>query len=63
QNASVILEGNGFNIVTRGRVLEHGCADELVRVRLPSRKIVRARVLNSKTLQVPRQGEKYERSQ
>ena len=54
---SVIFSGNGFKIMTRGRLLENGATDDIVRVRLPSRKIVRAMVVDSKTLQLVRQGE------
>ncbi len=54
---SVVSAGNGFRIMTRGRVLEDGAADEVVRVRLPSRKIVRAMVVDSKTLRLLKQGE------
>ena len=54
---SVVSAGNGFRIMTRGRALEDGGADEVIRVRLPSRKIVRAMVVDSKTLQLVRQGE------
>ena len=54
---SVIRSGKGFRIMTRGRVLEDGAADEVIRVRLPSRKIVRAMVVDSKTLRLLRQGE------
>jgi flagella basal body P-ring formation protein FlgA len=43
--------------MTRGRLLENGGADDVVRVRLPSRKIVRAMVVDSKTLRLLRQGE------
>ncbi len=53
QHASVVVSGDGFNIMTRGRVLENGTADQLVRVRLlSSRKIVKARVVDSKTLKM-----------
>ena len=54
---SVIRSGNGFRIMMRGRVLEDGAADEVIRVRLPSRKIVRAMVVDSKTLRLIKQGE------
>jgi flagella basal body P-ring formation protein FlgA len=54
---SVVRAGNGFKIMTRGRVLEDGGADQMVRVRLPSRKIIRAMVVDSKTLQFVKQGE------
>lgn len=54
---SVIRSGNGFRIMMRGRVLEDGAADEVIRVRLPSRKIVRAMVVDSKTLRLVKQGE------
>jgi flagella basal body P-ring formation protein FlgA len=54
---SVVSAGNGFRIMTRGRLLEDGAADQMVRVRLPSRKIIRAMVVDSKTLRFVRQGE------
>ncbi len=54
---SVVCAGSGFQVLTMGRVLEDGAADEVVRVRLPSKKIVKAMVLDSKTLQMVRQGE------
>ena len=54
---SVVSVGNGFRIMTRGRALEDGGADEVIRVRLPSRKIARAMVVDSETLQLVRQGE------
>ncbi len=57
QDAAVVWDGNGFDILTKGRVLEDGCQDELVRVRLSSRKIVKARVLDSKTLRITKQGD------
>ena len=60
ESAPLVCEGNGFHIVTNGRVLEDGCADEVVRVRLPNRKIVKATVLESKTLQLVRRGERNE---
>jgi len=56
ETASVVLQGDGFCITTEGRLLENGSAGELVRVRLASRRIVRARVLDSKTLQMARKG-------
>jgi flagella basal body P-ring formation protein FlgA len=49
---SVICSGDGFQIMTRGRLLENGATDDIVRVRLPSRKIVRAMVVDSKTLRL-----------
>lgn len=52
--APVVYSGKGFKILTRGHVLEDGATDEIVRVRLPTRKIVRAVVLNSETLQLIR---------
>ena len=55
--ASVVRKGNGFQIMTQGRVLEDGGAGEIVRVRLSSRKIVRAMVLDSRTLRIVSQGE------
>jgi len=60
QETAVVWEGNGFTVMTRGRALEDGCANELVRVRLPSRKIVKAKVMDAKTLQIARQGENDE---
>jgi flagella basal body P-ring formation protein FlgA len=57
QYAAVVWEGNGFNVMTRGRVLEDGSEDEMVRVRLPSRKIVRARVVDSGKVVIANQGE------
>jgi flagella basal body P-ring formation protein FlgA len=54
---SVIHSGNGFQIMTRGRLLENGASNDIVRVRLPSRKIVHAMVIDSKTLRLVRQGE------
>lgn len=55
--ASIMWEGEGFHIMARGLVLEDGADNEIIRVRLPTRKIVKARVLDSKTLQVLRNGE------
>ena len=52
EGASVIWEGNGFRVETKGRVLEDGAANELVRVRLLSRRIVNAEVLDSGTLRI-----------
>jgi flagella basal body P-ring formation protein FlgA len=52
QTASVVWEGTGFNITTKGEILEDGCANELVRVRLSSKKIVKAVVLDAGTLQI-----------
>jgi flagella basal body P-ring formation protein FlgA len=49
---SIICSGDGFRIMTRGRLLENGATDDIVRVRLPSRKIVRAMVVDSKTLRL-----------
>ncbi len=54
---SVVCGGNGFQIMTRGRVLDNGSTNDVVRVRLSSRKIVKAVVLDSKTLKMVRQGE------
>ncbi len=56
ETASVILQGDGFCITTEGRVLENGSTGELVRVRLASRRIVQARVLDSRTLRMARKG-------
>ncbi len=61
KDASVIWKGDGFCITTIGRVLEDGSASELVRVRLGSRKIVRATVLDSDTLLIAREGDKDEK--
>ncbi len=52
--APVVYCGKGFRILTRGHVLEDGATDEIVRVRLSTRKIVRAVVLNSETLELIR---------
>lgn len=52
--APVICSGDGFQISTKGEVLEDGSNDEVVRVRLPTRKIVRALVLDSGTLLIVR---------
>ncbi|GAB4349011.1 MAG: hypothetical protein Kow0099_31890 [Candidatus Abyssubacteria bacterium] len=57
QYAAVVWEGSGFSVSTRGRVLEDGSEDEVVRVRLPSRKIVRARVVDAGTVVMASQGE------
>lgn len=56
ETASVVLQGNGFSITTSGQVLENGSTGELVRVRLASRQIVKAQVLDSKTLCIARKG-------
>ncbi len=57
---SIISAGNGFKILTRGRILEDGGPDDIVRVRLSSRKTVHAIVMDSNTLQIVRQWEQYE---
>lgn len=54
---SVVRGGSGFRIMTKGRVLENGGANDIVRVRLPSRRIIRAMVVDSRTLRIVRQGE------
>lgn len=60
--ASLIWDGDGFSIMTKARLLEDGCADQVVRVRLPTRKILKAKVLDSKTLRILREGERDETS-
>ncbi len=60
--ASLIWDGDGFSIMTKARLLEDGCADQIVRVRLPTRKILKARVLDSKTLRIQKEGEGNETS-
>jgi flagella basal body P-ring formation protein FlgA len=61
EDTPVMWEGTGFHIETNGRVLEDGCANELVRVRLSSRKIVNAEVLDSGTLRIVQQEEQDEK--
>jgi flagella basal body P-ring formation protein FlgA len=51
---SITRSGNGFRVIIRGRLLDDGSAGDVVRVRLPSRKLVRAIVIDSKTLRVVR---------
>ncbi|MBI5117403.1 flagellar basal body P-ring formation protein FlgA [Candidatus Poribacteria bacterium] len=62
KEVSVTWMGDGFSIATTGRVLEDGRANELVRVRLASKKIVKATVLDSNTLMIAKEGENDERS-
>jgi flagella basal body P-ring formation protein FlgA len=50
--APVVWEGNGFHIMTRGRVLDEGRREDIVRVRLPTRKIMRAVVLDADALKL-----------
>jgi flagella basal body P-ring formation protein FlgA len=57
ERMTVVLAGNGFQILTMGRALEDGATDEIVRVRLQSRKIVKAVVVDSKMLHMIAQGE------
>jgi flagella basal body P-ring formation protein FlgA len=52
ETASIIWEGAGFTVVTQGKVLDDGRPDETVRVRLVSKKIVKAVVMESGMLQV-----------
>ncbi|RJP26165.1 MAG: flagella basal body P-ring formation protein FlgA [Candidatus Abyssobacteria bacterium SURF_5] len=52
ETASLVWGGNGFNIVTKGRVLDAGRVNDIIRVRLPSKKVVRARVTDSGVLEV-----------
>jgi flagella basal body P-ring formation protein FlgA len=55
--ASVVCEGDNFSISTRARVLDDGCEDEIVRVRLATRKTVKAVVIDSNTLHFVEQGD------
>jgi flagella basal body P-ring formation protein FlgA len=52
ETASIIWDGAGFIVVMQGKVLDDGRPGETVRVRLTSKKIVRADVMESGTLQV-----------
>jgi len=47
-----IYGGRGFRIMTTGEILEDGSANTIVSVRLPTKKIVKAVVLDSKTLRI-----------
>ena len=49
---SAIYGGRGFKIMTKGEILEDGSANTIVSVRLPTKKIVKAEVLDSKTLRI-----------
>ena len=61
EDISLMWEGTGFHIKTKGRILEDGRANELVRVRLSSRKIVNAEVLDSGMLRIVQQEEEDEK--
>jgi len=52
ETASLLWAGAGFNIVTKGLVLDNGRASEVVRVRLSSKKIVKALVTDSGLLEI-----------
>lgn len=52
QTAPAILNGPGFSIETTGKLLDDGYANEIVRVRLPSRKVVKALVTDAGVLKI-----------
>jgi flagella basal body P-ring formation protein FlgA len=62
KEVSIVWEGDGFSITTTGRALEDGRVDELVRVRLASKKIVKATVVDTNTLLIAKEGVNNERS-
>jgi flagella basal body P-ring formation protein FlgA len=52
ETAPAIFNGSGFSIETTGKLLDDGYVDEIVRIRLPSRKVVKALVTGAGVLKI-----------
>jgi flagella basal body P-ring formation protein FlgA len=52
ETAPAILHGSGFSIETTGKLLDDGYVNEIVRIRLPSRKVVKALVTDAGVLKI-----------